>query len=192
MTVNSTLAHVSKDIVWVYTLLEHYTVILSLWVGGFTRINTICLVQKKKKRISRCLFFRCFSLFSVEKLLTRRLNGDGSGLKSLCKDKAKQTKWNTQIYAHLFFLGDSYFSPPRPKWKTSRVKRCVGPFSVWQNQRILFLFFLFLWEISEQPSMNDELRRRLCLAGWFLSLLLLLAFIPLGVTIHTSESEITF
>lgn len=144
MTVNSTLGHVSKDIVWVYTLLEHYTVTLSLWVGGFTRINTICLV---KKRISRCLFFHCFSLFSVEKLLTRRLNCDGSGLKSLCKDKAKQTKWNTQIYAHLFFLGDSYFSSPRPKWKTSRVKRCVGPFSVWQNQRILFLFFIFMGDL---------------------------------------------
>lgn len=181
MTVNSTLGHISKDIVWVYTLLEHYTVILSLWVGGFTRINTICLV---KKNLQMSLFPLFFFLFC------RKTTYTSPEWRRLRSEKFVQRQSQTNKMNIYFFLGDSYFSSPRPKWKTSRVKRCVGPFSVWQNLQKNFVSF-FLWEISEQPSMNDELRRRLCLAGWFFSLLLL-AFIPLGVTIHTSESKITF
>lgn len=144
MTVNSTLGSISKDIVWVYTLLEHYTVILSLWVGGFTRINTICLVKKK---ISRCLFFRCFSFLSVEKLLTRRLNGDGSGVKSLCKDKAKQTKWNTQIYAHLFFFWVTLFFLASPKIKDKPSETVCGPFQCLTKSSKEFCFFFFIGDL---------------------------------------------
>lgn len=186
MTVNSTLGHISRDIVWVYTLLEHYTVILSCWAGGFTRINTVCLVYIKKIQIKKHLQMSLFPLFFF--LFCKKTNytspdwqqlGVWKAL-SLCKDKdkAKQTKWNTQIYAHLFFfLGDSVF--PRLSQNERQVK-WNGVWALSQSDKNLpknFVSFLLCESLGSHPWMMSWGDVCAWLADSFS--LLLLAFIPL-------------
>lgn len=143
MTVNSTLGHVSKDIVWVYTLLEHYTVILSLWVGGFTRINTICLV---KKRIQMSLFPLFFSLFCRKTTYTspewRRLGIEKSVQRQSQTNKMKHTNICTFIFPGwlLFFLAS-------PKLKDKPSETVCGPFQCLTKSKNFVSFFFFMGDL---------------------------------------------
>lgn len=130
MTINSTLSHIYRDIysgfTHCYNTTQWYRA-AQVGVYGCSKV-----VQKTKRKTSPCLIL--FFLLSVEKRLTKRLDGNSSDV--------ERKKWVVQNLSKNMQISAVPVQTKISKWeKSRRAKWC----SKLANRKIWAFFFCYKW-----------------------------------------------